>query len=432
MNEKNIDMTKVNMHIKRDMEVNHPHITNKIYPYLGKKTYYHKTYPTILKPRTTLRNVAVSETSRIYQPTLGKSNCPLTYHDFQNLDIQVNALNSSDSFEVRLSQIYYSYMFSTSVSFEDNKGYQDKAGFKTYMSQINFATHCATTACGISSEHLNCHNDMLRKIYRFHVAFQTRKILNSLGVVLPYADNFKPFNSIFMLEVYHKLCREYKISPVTDWRYKFIDKRFMMDKDTGEPILSNTIMGWIADKCNGLTLAGVRKLSESVRAYTFLVLSAQANARSGIVGNDGKALDAQQIFISSFEEDLIMKSTQVTDEITRYQDVLDKASSKVDFSVGSGVYMLPHDLRLWLNADTKGFNNKILVSNSNIQLGLNHNVSLVKPKKHQILKNEPEKKRAVRKLPHHERIQAEKHEDEKKAVTVLCIGTSMLLFYFFM
>ena len=39
------------------------------------------------------------------------------------------------------------------------------------MSQINFAMHCSTTACGISSEHLIAENDMLRSIYRFHVIF---------------------------------------------------------------------------------------------------------------------------------------------------------------------------------------------------------------------------------------------------------------------
>ena len=57
------------------------------------------------------------------------------------------------------------------------------------MSQLNFATHCASTACGISSEHLLAKDDMIRSIYCFHVVFQTRKILNTLGVRLPYVDS---------------------------------------------------------------------------------------------------------------------------------------------------------------------------------------------------------------------------------------------------
>ena len=58
----------------------------------------------------------------------------------------------------------------------------DKKGFGAYMSQLNFATHCASTACGISSEHLLAEDAMIRSIYQFHVVFQTRKILNTLGV----------------------------------------------------------------------------------------------------------------------------------------------------------------------------------------------------------------------------------------------------------
>ena len=31
----------------------------------------------------------------------------------------------------------------------------DEMGFKSYLSQINFATQCCTTACGILSKRLN-------------------------------------------------------------------------------------------------------------------------------------------------------------------------------------------------------------------------------------------------------------------------------------
>ena len=48
-----------------------------------------------------------------------------------------------------------------------------------YMSQLNFATHCASTACGISLEHLLAEDAMIRSIYCFHVVFQTQKILNT-------------------------------------------------------------------------------------------------------------------------------------------------------------------------------------------------------------------------------------------------------------
>ena len=42
------------------------------------------------------------------------------------------------------------------------------------------------------------------------------------------------------------------------------------------------------------------------------------------------------------------------------------ALSKVDFSVGTGIYMLPSDLNLSIGK-TKGYNKKILVSNTDMK-----------------------------------------------------------------
>ena len=47
---------------------------------------------------------------------------------------------------------------------------------------------------------------------------------------------------------------------------------------------------WIIEKSDGFTDVGLYKISESVRAYAYLVLSCQASARSSIVGNTVSAL----------------------------------------------------------------------------------------------------------------------------------------------
>ena len=46
---------------------------------------------------------------------------------------------------------------------------------------------------------------------------------------------------------------------------------------------------------------GLLRISESVRAYAYLILSSQAFARSGIVGNTASALTAQKAFLNNFE-----------------------------------------------------------------------------------------------------------------------------------
>ena len=90
---------------------------------------------------------------------------------------------------------------------------------------------------------------------------------------------------------------------------------------------------------------------------------------------DERALDAQSIWSTSFEQ-LVKSESSINDEIRRYQDVLQYASSKVDFNVGEGVYMLPSNMVL-LMGNRQGFNNNILVSDSSFKLGVNKPVNLV-------------------------------------------------------
>ena len=53
---------------------------------------------------------------------------------------------------------------------------------------------------------------------------------------------------------------------------------------------------WIIEKSEGFTDVELLRISESVRAYAYLILSSQASARSSLVGNTASALTAQSAF----------------------------------------------------------------------------------------------------------------------------------------
>ena len=95
----------------------------------------------------------------------------------------------------------------------------------------------------------------------------------------------------------------------------------------------------------GFTDVGLLKISESVRAYAYLILSSQASARSSIVGNTASALTAQSAFLNNFE-DIVNCIVNIQEDIKRYQDTLSYTSSKVDYSVGQNIYMLPSNMEL--------------------------------------------------------------------------------------
>ena len=92
----------------------------------------------------------------------------------------------------------------------------------------------------------------------------------------------------------------------------------------------------------GFTDVGLYKVSASVRAYAYLILSSQASARSGIVGNTASALTTQSAFLNNFE-DTVNRRVDIREDIKHYQDTLSYASGKVDYSVGENLYMLPSD-----------------------------------------------------------------------------------------
>ena len=58
---------------------------------------------------------------------------------------------------------------------------------------------------------------------------------------------------------------------------------------------------WIIEKSVGFTDVGLLRISESVRAYAYLILSSQASARSSIVGNMASSLTAQSALLNNFE-----------------------------------------------------------------------------------------------------------------------------------
>ena len=185
----------------------------------------------------------------------------------------------------------------------------------------------------------------------------------------------------------------------------------------------DNVTRWIITQSKGFTRKGIEKISRSVRAYICLVLTPQAQARSSIVGNSAPAVDAQQVFKSTFKA-LINEDYSITIDIERYQGVLEHALSKVGFSVGTGIYMPPSDLNLNIGK-TKGYNNKILVSNTDMKIGSNRDIN----KDHKKLPLDVSKI-VIPAARHDLKMLTEKHNDEKLAITFLIVGAGLIAYHF--
>ena len=101
--------------------------------------------------------------------------------------------------------------------------------------------------------------------------------------------------------------------------------------------------------------------------------------------------------------------------------------SKVDFSVGTGIYMLPSNLNLNIGK-TKGYNNKILVSNTDMKTGSNRDMNKDHKKLPVTLPNVF--KIVILAVRHDLKILTEKHNDEKLAITFLMVGARFITYNF--
>ena len=273
----------------------------------------------------------------------------ITGRDLSELDIVVQDDNKKSSgFQIKLE----GSLFSASVYRYYNHGdfYQTKQGFQSARSaynmshdplrlwdtQLNFAVHCATSALGVSVEHLNAEEPLVKALYRFHTYYHIRRILKRILAPLPNEENFDKYNNNCSKEQALVIADEYGTSrnfyAYRGHAYYYKDSHASSFK-------------WIMPDSIGFTKAGIEKISESIRAYTYLILTSQYGARHGILGNGAEAIVAQRLFHDNLE-DVINKMVSLQDDVSRYQDSLKYARSRLDYSVGESLYMLPSNMLL--------------------------------------------------------------------------------------
>lgn len=364
-----------------------------------------------------------------------------TTHQFSlvNQTIQVN---KRGKFSVRFPNIWLKYKLPKVKEPEiyddwlanQMQFWQNQLNFAIWIS----TTGCGIS----KNDHLRHKNPMLRSVFRFHTYYQTRRVLSEMQCPLPTDQAFNALNNGINMNAFEKICNEFGISVNTNFRqkldhsngmgsfffykkffkYKFIvsdkwseltdggnynqsmnwkiyipaDKFKGADKQTdkieyieqsfhkqsdtvdtasdGNPM--SAIGSFVCDYGKGFTQAGVSRINDSIRTYVWVILGAQSQTRSSILGT-GKAFDAQKQFLANVE-DAINAEVDLPSSIERYQYTLQYARSKVDYVVGSGLYMIPSDMDLYIGT-INGYNNLITIATDNLQLGRNDEVNDEQP-----------------------------------------------------
>ena len=327
---------------------------------------------------------------------------PFNVSDLAKLKIYVN---EKEFFEAKNINIFTNYI----LTFYNAKliaKWQAKSDMTFYQNQLNFAVWCASTGCGVSiRDHLNSANKLASSFFRFHIYYQTRKILEELSCTIPGQSIFNATDNRINVLKFQKVCNEFNITTSKDFRIKVGDNgglgtmyntnyygtrislvQYVYDPNKYGFIENSTLEmtkidyvlqvdatdGWkhfLLDKSEKFTRAGYIRLDDSIRTYVYCILGAQAQTRSSILNSP----ETQQTFVDLLDKN-INSMFSIPESIKQYQDSITKTRARIDYVVGIGLYMIPSNLVLNVGS-LERYNNNIIIADQNMKLGYNENVN---------------------------------------------------------
>ena len=191
-------------------------------------------------------------------------------------------------------------------------------------------TGVQTCALPIYGDHLvsNKIPKVAQSFFRFHVYYQTRKILNELCCPLRGDPAINDSKNAINLTEFKRIANQFnvirkqigvvkvvkimvghnvykglslytakKLYNNDPNKFKFISQLSKIEPYTIDFILqddANGLMHFIILNSRGFSRSGVERINDSIRSYVYCIMSAQAQTRSPIIWNSGPSFDAQK------------------------------------------------------------------------------------------------------------------------------------------
>ena len=122
----------------------------------------------------------------------------------------------------------------------------------------------------------------------------------------------------------------------------------------------------------GITYPGLAHINQSIEAYCYCILGAQARTRSTIQGVRRGAIETQREFLDRIEDSIVLKN--ISNSIQRYQKAIADTRTCLDFAVAQGVWLMPS--RMVINTESiVGYNSMLVVTDGTMKLGVNNNIN---------------------------------------------------------
>ena len=144
-----------------------------------------------------------------YQPNGG---CYLQILSGKDLYKQTIVVSNRDTFPARLPNIFVNYPLGQMHVGDKLWTNWNRSPMRLWQTQLNFAVWCVSSACGVSSVHLNYRkHPMIRAVYCFHMYYHMRQVLKRLQTPLPHKTGFNTADNQYTESEFFKICEDYGV-----------------------------------------------------------------------------------------------------------------------------------------------------------------------------------------------------------------------------
>ena len=165
-------------------------------------------------------------------------------------------VSARDTFPARFRNIFVDYPLGQMRVGDKLWMNWNKSALRLWQIQLNFVVWCTSSACEVSSEHLNySKHPMVKSVYQFHMYYHVRRVLKRLQVPLPHEASFNVADNPYTNKEYFKICRDYGVAnnPINYRNEKFYwtyQRGIVWPNDCIGP---DSMTHWIIEKSQGFT-----------------------------------------------------------------------------------------------------------------------------------------------------------------------------------
>ncbi|CAB3986790.1 Hypothetical predicted protein [Paramuricea clavata] len=157
---------------------------------------------------------------------------------------------------------------------------------------------------------------------------------------------------------------------LTKYGGSFIEYEYLTGRSPFD--VENDYKTLIPKTSRGLTKVGQKLFQQSIEAFVYSVLGAQAKTRWSITGQGATSLQTQEVFRKVVKDTIVQYDVTVT--ISDMRTAIANTHVVLNFAIMPGLILIPSDLRI-LAKPIPGFSNVLTVAKNGMTFGKNEKVN---------------------------------------------------------